>query len=237
MIVEQVREIVEGPLDHPWFERSLLIRPTVPTPRANRFPSQAVVVTSAARRLIALAKEGEKLRSIVVEAGEKDPTLHPEFREISENLRELRGKWFPKAQLCLLSDQPSLESAEVRRALSCYDRPVLRLEAGFQKTFCALTGEKPEAFRTMVENMGRLEVERLIVRACFVRGAVDNSKENEVRAWIRHLDEIRPARVQISTPARPQGKSLRPVPKAQMSRIAELVTEKTGIPVEVCAAH
>jgi len=236
MISQQKNDVVEGPVAHPRFERSLLIRPTVPTTRANRFPSQAVVVTAAARTMIGLSKEGDKLQAIVVLGEDKDPTLHPDFHQISENLRELTNKWFPKASLCLLSDQPNLERAEVRHALGCYHRPILRLEAGFQKTFSALTGEKPEIFKSIVENMGRLDLERLIVRARFVRRDVDNSKDNEVRAWIRHLDEIRPATVQITTPPRPVGKTLRPVTKTTMSKIADLVTEKTGIPVEVCAA-
>jgi len=236
MSIQQQIEVVQGPIEHPRFGRSLLVNPMVPTTRANRFPSQAVVVTSAARRLIELSKEGEKVRAIVVEGVEYDPTLHPDFHQISENLRELVNKWFPKAALCLVSDQPRLERAEVRHSLGCYDRPILRLEAGFQKTFTALTGEGPELFRSIVENMSRLENERLIVRARFVRGKVDNSKDHEIKAWIRHLDEIRPATVQITTPPKPQGKTLKPVTKTQMSKIAELVTEKTGIPVEVCTA-
>ena len=234
MTSQQPIEVVQGPIEHPRFGQSLLIHPTVQTARVNRYPSQAVVVTSAARRLIELSREGEKIQAVVVEGIEGDPTLHPDFHQISENLRELVHKWFPKAKLCLVSDQPSLERPEVRHALSCYDRPILRLEAGFQKTFCALTGEGPEIFKSIVENMGRLENERLIVRARFVRGKVDNSKDHEVRAWIRHLDEIRPATVQITTPPKPRGKVMRPVTKTQMSKIAELVTERTGIPVEVC---
>ena len=236
MISQQQHEVVVGPIEHPRFDRSLIIHPTIPTARANRFPSQAVVVTSAARRMISLSKDGERLQSIVVEGIDKDPTLHPDFHQISENLRELTAKWFPKAQLCLVSDQPNLDRAEVRHALGCYARPILRLDAGFQKTFAALTGEKPEAFKDIVENMGRLDLERLIVRARFVRGTVDNSRDSEIRAWIRLLDDIRPAGVQITTPPRPEGKTMRPITKTQIAKIAELVTEKTGIPVEVCPA-
>ena len=227
----QQAEIVEGPLDHPLFGRCLVIRPMVETTRANRYPSQAVVVTTAARKLIEIAKAGEKLNAVVVE-GEKDPTGHPEFHEISENLRELMNKWFPKSKLTLVSQQARLSRPETRHALTFYDSPVLGLEAGTQKTVAKLSPEPVEDFKDRLVQMGRLESERLIVRTLFVRGDVDNSKDTEVRAWIRNLSEIKPAAVQILTPAKPRD-GQKPVTKTRMTEIAELAQEKTGIPVEV----
>lgn len=228
------QDVVQGPVEHPRFGKALVVRPTIGTNRANRFPSQAVIVTAVARRLIELSREGERIKSVVVEGDLDDPTKHPDFHEISQNVRELVNKHFPKADLNLVSDIPSLDRPQVRHALCFYDRPFVRLEAGYQKTFAALTGADPKQFKGMVENMGRLESDRLIVQARFVRGAVDNSKANEVNAWIRHLTEIKPATVQISTPSRAKkGTRTKPITKTRMTQIAELVTAKTGIPVEV----
>jgi hypothetical protein len=235
MISKIQQDVVQGPLDHPRFGRSLSVYPTVETARVNRYPTQAVVVTSVARALIDLSKAGDRLQAVVVEGLERDPTEHPEFLPISQNLRELVTKWFPKAQLCLLSLRPDLEEAQVRHALNCYDQPILQLEAGTQKTATALHGSKHKPIRKQVEELGRLGVERLIVQGRFVRGTVDNSKDNEIKMWIRHLAEIRPAGVHIVAPDKLKGKKLRPVPPTRMSKIAEMVTEKTGLPVEVCA--
>ena len=235
MISKLQEEVVQGPVEHPRFGKTILVTPTVETTRANRYPSQAVVVTAAARRLIALSKDGERIQAVLMEGGAKDPTHHPEFAEISQNLRELMNKWFPKGLLCLISDDPDLSRPLVRHALGFYDQPILRLEAGTQKTFAALTGGPPKHFKEVVELMGRLELERLIVQANFVRGEPDNSKESEVKAWIRHLDEIRPAGVHITTPHKASG-TTRPITKTRITQIADLVTEKTGIPVEVSTA-
>ena len=232
MIASQQREVVIGPLEHARFGKCLVVTPTLETHRANRFPSQAVVVTAAARRIIELSKEGERIQALVVEGEDHDPTVHPEFHEISENLRELMDKHFPKAQLCLVSRLPRLDLAQTRHALSFYDQPVVCLAAGTQKTFAALTGEKPATFKDVVENLGRLGNERLILQADFVRGDIDNSKENEVKAWLRHVSDIKPAGVHLLTPAKPDGGS-KPITKTRMTQIAELVAEKTGIPVEV----
>ncbi len=233
MIARLQEEVVLGPLDHPRFGRCLVVRPTIESVRAHRFPTQAVVITAVARKLIELVRATEKVQALLVEGGVQEPTRHPEFHQISENLRELLDKHFPKAVLCLVAEATPLDSPQIRHALTFYDQPVLRLDAGTQKTWAALTGANPKAFRGVVESLGRLSNERLIVQTRFVRGEIDNSNETEVKAWLRQISEIRPAQVHITTPSKAKGKKEIPVTKTRMSQIAELVTSKTGIPVEV----
>jgi len=235
MIARLQEEIVLGPLDHPRLGRTIVVRPTVETLRQNRFPTQAVIVTALARKLIDLVRASEKISALVVEAGIEGPTNHPEFHQIAENVRQLLDKHFPKAVMCLLADATPLDSPNLRHALTFFDQTILRLDAGTQKTWAALTGSNPKEFKGVVESLGRLGADRLIVQTRFVRGEVDNSNENEVKAWIRQLTEIRPAGVHITTPAKAKGKKEIPITKSRMSEIAELVTTKTGIPVEVLA--
>jgi len=234
MIAQLQEDVVQGPVEHATLGKTVFVHPTLPMARAGKFPSQAVVVTAAARRLIGLAKDGERVHAVVVEGeGERDPTTHPEFHEISQNLRELMNKHFPKGALCLNSEMPELSRPQARHALSFYDQPNLRLDAGTQKTFAALTGEAGKIFKDIVENMGRLELERLIISACFVRGSVDNSKDAEVKAWLRHLADIKPATVRITTLDKAdKDKDLKPITKTRMTQIADLIVEKTGITVE-----
>ncbi len=236
MLAQLQDEIVRGPETHPRFGKSIIVRPTMETPRAGRYMSQAVVVTTAARRLITLSKDGEKLAAVVLQAEpeDRDPTTHPEFAEIAQNLRELTNKWFPKSQFCLISNNPELSLPSVRHALGFFDQPILRLAAGTQKTYAALSGNAPKAHKSLVEGLSRLEIERLIVHTQFVRGSIDNSKDTEVRAWLRTLGEIRPASVHISTLAKAKGTTEKPITKTRMNEIVELVTEKIGVPVEVC---
>src|SRR5262245_31796753 len=233
MIARLQEEIVLGPIDYPRLGRTIIVRPTVETMRVNRFPTQAIVVTAVARKLIELVRASERIQALVVEGGHEGPTKHPEFHQISENLRQLLDKHFPKALLCLVADATPLDSPNLRHALTFFDQTILRLDAGTQKTWAALTGANPKQFKGVVESLGRLGADRLIVQTRFVRGEVDNSNETEVKAWIRQLTEIRPSGVHITTPAKAKGRKELPVTKSRMSQIAELVTTKTGIPVEV----
>jgi hypothetical protein len=236
MIARLQEEIVTGPLDYPRLGRAVIVRPTVETLRAGRFPTQAIVVTAVARKLIELVRASDKIQALVVEGGNDGPTKHPEFHYICENLRQLLDKHFSKALLCLVTDATPLDSPNLRHALTFFDQTILRLDAGTQKTWAALTGGNPKLFKGVVESLGRLGTDRVIVHTRFVRGEVDNSNETEVKAWIRQLTEIRPVGVHITTPAKPKGKKEIPITKSRMNQIAELVTTKTGIPVEVVAS-
>lgn len=235
MILQLQEEIVRGPEEHPDFGRTLFVKPSIETPRQNQLASQAVVITAVARKLITLSREGYKLQSVLVEAGDLDPTSHPDFNAISENLRELINKHFNKAKLILISEAPDLQRAQARHAVTLYDLPILRLDAGTQKTFQKLTGDSGDVFKNRVESMARLETERLIVETRFVKAPADNSGDVELRHWLKHLEDIRPAKVRIFTPPKPVGKTLKPVPKTRMGHIADLVNEKIGVPVEVLA--
>lgn len=233
MISQLQEDVVQGPFDDPELGQTIRVTPTLETARAGRFASQAVVVTSAARMLIRMSKEGEKVHAVVVQGEDHDPTKHPDFDEISRNLRELLNKHFPKAKLLLVSDEPTLERSRVRHALMHYDQPVLRLDAGFQKTFTALTGQPGAVFKERVERMAQLELERLVIRASFVRGKVDNSQDKEVKAWLKHVASAKPAAIWIDSPKKPAVPACKPITATRMKQIAELVGETVGVPVEV----
>jgi len=199
--------------------------------RENRMPRASVVVTTAARHIIRISKAGEKIETIAVYGSAADPTLHPAFREITENLRDLRNKWFAKAKLCLVLDEPRLEDPLLRHVLGIYDRVYLRMDWGTAKTFAAMTGRKSTEFANYLDNLSH--VEHLVVQARFVRGDVDNSTEAEVKAWIKKLAEIKPREVAILNSDNKGGKKSRVAPKSRLAEIAAEVTEKTGIPVNI----
>jgi wyosine [tRNA(Phe)-imidazoG37] synthetase (radical SAM superfamily) len=236
MLSAVMNDVVRGPEKTERFERALVINPTCASTRPNSFPTQAIVVTTAARRMIELSKGGEKLDAIVVQ-GDVDPTLHPDFREIAENLRELSNKWFGKAQLTLVSDSLGLGDPEVRQSLSLFDQPILRLESGTQKTFAALTGRKPAEFKSVTENLVKVELERIVIEARFVRGSADNSTENEVKAWLRYLEAAKPAAVQLTTLEKADtARKLKPITRTRLEAIANQVADRTGLPVEIIQA-
>ncbi|QDU83320.1 hypothetical protein Pla163_04190 [Planctomycetes bacterium Pla163] len=236
MFAALTEELILGPFEHPEYETTLVVKPLVDTGKAGRFASQAVVVTTAARRIIELSKAGDKVKSIVVEAdGGVDPMQHPEFRAISENLRELVDKWFPKSKLILHTPGLHLGNAEGRHSLTAYHRPVIHFDAGTQKTFAALTGMDPQLYKDVCDGLEKIEMERWVLRATFVKGEADNSTDAELRFWLTKVASFgRPGTIQVTTLAKADTeRKLKPVPKTRMASIAEKITAKLEREIEL----
>jgi hypothetical protein len=202
--------------------------------RDNRMPRASVVVTTAARNMIRISKAGEKAEAIVVWGSHSDPTRHPDFREIAENLRDLRNKWFGKAKLCLISHDPQVDDADLRHVLGVFDKVFLRVEWGTAKTFAALTGRKSGEFATFLSHIGHLE--HLIVTARFLKaGEIDNSSDAEVKAWLKKIAELKPREVMVlnSAEAKIGGKKVKSATAKRLAEIVAEVTAKTGVPAAV----
>lgn len=239
MVVLNPNSIISGPARSARWGRAVTIDlgaldATLAISRENRLPRASVVVTLAAQELMRLSKAGEKVNNILVIGSQVDPSHHPGFREITENLRALRNKWFPRAKLNLISDDPLCCNVEARIAIGIYDSPVVRLEYGTVKTFQKLTGHKSSRLGEIVRHLSSLE--HVIVQAQFVRGEVDNSTDNEVKGWIKRLRDVEPQEVLISSPP-PQLRKGRPrgITDTRLKEIADQVTEEVGATVTVLA--
>jgi wyosine [tRNA(Phe)-imidazoG37] synthetase (radical SAM superfamily) len=238
--------IVYGPLKSRRLGTSLCVTP-VPTPRENcasdciycktgvtasipiisrvkGTPSSGVVVTSVARRLIEMQRAGEKIESLVV-TGDADPTAHGHLLEISENLRDLRNKWFPKADLALVCESLALACPELRAVCTIYDQPIFRFEWGTAKTYESFRPGATLEYKTLFERIA--QIDRIMLQASFVQGALDNSSEKEVTAWIKKLEELRPREVQLTTPEGTR-KGVKPISASRLEEIAAKVAERTN---------
>ena len=205
--------------------------------RDNRMPRASVVITTTARNVIRLSKTGEKVESIAIFGSRIDPTLHPDFREITGYLRDLRNKWFPKAKLWLQSDDPHFDTPNTRLALGVFDRVLVRFEWGTAKVFTGMTGRKGPELTAIQTNLTHLE--SLVVQARFGKAeGGDNSAPAEVKAWIKRMAEIRPREIHIpgadAKSSRPKFKS---AAKSRLAEIAAEATEKAGMPATICTAE
>lgn len=202
--------------------------------REVRMPRASYVITTAARHLIRLSKSGEKIDGVLVWGSAIDPTMHPEFREITGNLRDLRNKWYAKGKLSIACDLPRVEAPEVRHALGIYDQVVVRFDWGTAKTFAATTDRKSADFANLCAHLGHLE--NLVLQARFSRGEVDNSTDAEVKAWVKKVGELKPREIHLLNPES-KSKKQKPVPKTRLAEIAAEVTEKTGVPATIYASE
>jgi len=224
--------IITGPEKLEELGSTLIIDPCQESFRPGVLLTQAVIVTTAATTMRELSRDNKKVNTVLV-TGEIDPLSHQDFRAISENLKDITKKWFPKAQMRLIGYPRFIDSPGRTVALDFFKEVTLYFEAGTQKTYSSFTGESGQVYKRVVDTLTRLDIGHLVIRARFVRGDVDNSTALEVRKWIKALEGIKPMRVEISSPRKQFLSKTKPITATRLKEIAAEVEEKTGIPVEI----
>lgn len=176
---------------------------------------------------------------VITFAGNGEPTLHPDFEAVIGDVIALRDRLCPGAKVSVLSNATQLHREEVRRALERVDNNILKLDSASDATVRRMNNPQNPAYsvRDVVVQMKRFEG-RMVLQTMFLRGEcsgerIDNTTEEELAAWLRLVEEIRPRQVMVysidrDTPCR----TLDKVPREELERIAARV-EALGIPCSV----
>ena len=177
-----------------------------------------------------LPQQGLEIDSITY-SGNGEPTLHPDFSLINDELIKLRNKYFPNTVISCLSNSTQLFRQDVFEALQKIDNRILKLDAGRQVTFDLINKPFSHISIDDVTNWLSMFNGRLIVQTLFLRGesdgqVIDNTTEEEVAAWLERIKQIKPQAVMMypidrETPA----KQLRKLPKEEIELIAEKVKQ------------
>lgn len=94
----------------------------------GHFPGEEDVRQALEAKLAKVASDGIAIDSITF-SGNGEPTLNPEFARIVDVTLELRDKYFPEAQVSVLSNASVLWKEDVLQALMRVDNPILKLDA------------------------------------------------------------------------------------------------------------
>lgn len=200
----------------------------------GNMPSVTHIIEAAEAFSARMQREGAPIHSITL-AGNGEPTLHPKLPEIVQALRALRDRWFPQAQVSILSDSTTVHRPRVRQALALLDARYMKLDVGDEA-----------AFRLVNKPMGRVDWERMIeglrtlegvtLQSMFITGSVDNTAPAQVEAWVQTVGRIQPVAVQVYTVDRPPADSgIRTVSPERLRQIAERLTQATAVPAHVFA--
>ena len=90
-------------------------------------PTREEVCAALEARLKDMQANGP-VPDVLTFAGNGEPTLHPHFPEIMEDVRALRDRYFPKAKISVLSNSTQVFRPEVFEALKKVDNNILKLE-------------------------------------------------------------------------------------------------------------
>ena len=201
-------------------------------------PSRSAVYEALRTRLSEMKEQGTP-PDVITYAGNGEPTLHPDFKGIIEDSVALRDEFFPEARVSVLSNGSTLHKKSVREALKKVDMNILKLDSAMPETVARMN--QPRRTRDLERFInytgdfdGRFIIQTLFVRGTHLGRVVDNTTPEEIDAWLRVLERLRPQSVMVYTIDRdtPLGNDLRKVPQAELRAIAGRV-EALGIPVSV----
>lgn len=167
----------------------------------NKLPSREEIFSALEDRLLVMKNDGLAPDNITF-AGNGEPTIHPDFSGVIEDTLMLRDRYFPEAEVTVLSNATLLGKQQVFDALNKVDNNVLKLDTVNEETFHLLNQPYSKAsLNSIIENIKKFDGNQ-IVQTLFVRGKyndhyIDNTTEEEVQPWLKVLKEINPKYVMI----------------------------------------
>ena len=171
--------------------------------------------------------------SYVTFSGNGEPTLHPQFGEIVDEVRKVKEKLAPGAKLAILSNSALVSRAEIREALGKLDVCFMKLDAGDETMFRRYNRpHKDIKYDEVIEGLKQLG--EITIQALFAGGEHGNYNDLHIKNWARKIDELKPSECHIYSLDRgtPDGK-LTQIDKNGLIRLTEIAAGYTDVPIKV----
>ena len=209
-------------------------------PGKDGVPSRETVKKQLKHKLEEMKQAGQTL-DVITFSGNGEPTLHPEFKKVVEDVLRLRTEYFPDAKVSVLSNSTMSGKPQVADALLKVDNNILKLDSAIPRTFIAIN--RPVSPNCLPEGViadlkrfkGQCVVQTIMVRGEYEGKHFDNTTDEELNALLRAYKEIEPREVMLySIDRKTPAQDLVKVTKEELERIAQRFRD-AGITVQVNA--
>ncbi len=208
-------------------------------PGTTGFPPRAEVARLLEEKLRTMQERGEHL-DVITFSGNGEPTLHPDFPGIIDDVIALRDRYFPEVKISVLSNSTRIFTPAVAQALKKVDNNILKLDSAVEATMRQL--DRPGSPTFTVEHAidglkqfaGTGIIQTMLTRGTHDGIPVDNTTEDEISALIAAYRAIRPRSIMIYSIDRATPEhSLQKVSRDELSAIATRIAAATSIPVSI----
>lgn len=168
-------------------------------------------------------------------SGNGEPTVHPDFTQIVDEVTALRDKMTPKAKTAVLSNSALAADLSAREALLKLDVRIMKLDCGLKEIFKRYNQPcQGVELEDITKGLAKLsELSDVAIQTLLSSGPAGNLDSQNISAWIERLKMIRPSLVQLYTLDRGYpAANLKPAAKEELNRIKAQVQE-AGISVSV----
>lgn len=164
-------------------------------------------------------------------AGNGEPTSHPYFAEIIDDILKLRDRYFPNAKVSVLSNSTFIHRPAVFDALNRIDNNILKLDT-IDKSYINVVNRPNGVYSVdkIIEGMkafkGNCIIQTMFMKGTYLGKDVDNTSDKYVLPWLKAIKEIAPRQVMIYTIDRETpDHELQKATHEELNRIVALVKE------------
>lgn len=204
---------------------------------SSGLPSREKVKEKLQEKLKGMVEKNEPL-NVLTFSGNGEPTLHPDFPGIVDDVMELRDRYFPDAKVSVLTNSTRIFDPAVATALKKVDNNILKLDSAIDSTMRIMDRPASKEFTIdrLVEGLKQFSgsgiIQTMILRGEHNGVKIDNTTEEEINALIKAYKRIQPKEVMIYSLDRstPEEKLVK-VEHDDMERIASRIKE-AGVSVK-----
>lgn len=164
-----------------------------------QLPTAAQVKEALEARLTECAATGMHIDSITF-SGNGEPTLHPDFPEIIDDVLALRDALCPGAAVSVLSNASRLSDEKVCGALRKIDNPILKIDAATDEGVRFIN--RPASGFSLEDTVERMKGfgGRFILQTMFLRTAgFDPADSASLGKWMDLVRQTGPERIMVYT--------------------------------------
>ena len=185
-------------------------------------------------------KENDQQLDVITFSGNGEPTLHPDFPEILDDVLKLRDKFYPDAKVSVLTNSTKIFTPAVAEALKKADNNILKLDSGIEHTMRLIDCPTSPNFtvKKVVDSLKQFSgtgvIQTMLLRGEHGGEKIDNTTPEELEALIKAYKEIKPREIMIYSLDRstPEERLIK-VEKPELEKIGQQIEKETGIPVVV----
>jgi wyosine [tRNA(Phe)-imidazoG37] synthetase (radical SAM superfamily) len=145
----------------------------------------------------ALKRWGGEISHITF-SGNGEPTLHPQFPDISRAVIQMRDTLARGVKTAILSNSATVIDIPTRDAVMNLDKKIMKLDAGNQQMFAHYN--RPQAsikLKNIVEGLSALP--GITIQSLFSKGPDGNYTNEHINNWIEQICRVSPNLVQVYT--------------------------------------
>ena len=179
-----------------------------------------------------------KSPDVITFAGNGEPTLHPDFPEIIDDIIAIRNQYYPDIKIAVLTNSTTINKKGIASALTKVDQCILKLDSVIPETFntlnCPVQGtDLNSVILNLIHFPGKKIIQTLFLRGSMGGVSVDNTTPVELNGLIEAYLKIVPESIMIYTFERDTpANGLLKVP-AQELEVIQMKIERTGINVQL----